>query len=255
VTGPPSSAVQKFYRLCTALERKINQSQATVPGFIVGLSGTDSVVAFVLAYRAMQSAGLNLTRLLGVHYVTAGKGSGWFMREVLPWLQEQCPHAKFLIAQPLGGNQDQQRWADLHMRALNSFDLQPDLSYKFNLLPQGQNYWVLGTINATERALGTYSVLADTASVQPINSMWKAEVLDVCHYIGVPAIAIEYAQQPDCWCGRDELAAQNIPLLDSILRHTLVPSEHPPELLDQMFEYVRTTQHDNGFKQRIPYKL
>ncbi len=232
------------------LIRKIEQSQAPVPGFIVGLSGTDSMLAYWIAHRAMRHLG-RAERVLGVHYVSRVDPTrmGTFWRDGMPWLEEECAGSQLLVTKPLGGNHDPQRWADLHLRALNAV-LTEDL---VRPLPPGENYWVAGTVNATEQALGTYTLLAGACSIQPIRSLWKTDVLELCAALQMPASVLEGARMPDCLCGRDELAAQNIELIDLIVRDKIRPSEHDPALLDQLYAWVEATRRANGFRQRTPY--
>jgi NH3-dependent NAD+ synthetase len=242
----------KFDSLVDRLNRKIGMSQTPVPGFILGLSGTDSIVAFMICYLALERH-RKAHRLLGVHYVNAKRRRpSKFETDSISWLRERFPKATLRVETPLGGNQDQQRWADLHLRALNDVEIEAGC---ISPREQGENYWVAGTINATEHALGKYSLLAASASIQPIRTMWKSEVLAICTAVGVPQSAIDAARIPDCLCGRDELAAENIELIDDIVRLTVKPAEHPPELLEKLFAYVRDQKRENDFRSRLPYTI
>jgi NH3-dependent NAD+ synthetase len=233
------------------LSSKIEMSKTPVPGFILGLSGTDSIIAFLICYEALKQHGL-AHRLYGVHYAKNWDAS-WFAKSVMFWLHERCPEAFLETAIPLGGNQDQQRWADLHLRALNTFGLPINANVRPKARDPEDTYWIAGTINATEYMLGRYSVLADTASVQPLRTLFKSDILDLCIEMKVPDIAMEYAQIPDCICGRDELAANNIRVIDDILRFRLDPTQHDPELLQKLYEYIAESKRSYDFKQHIPY--
>ncbi len=226
-------------------------SQAEVPGFIMGLSGTDSVLAFLMCYEALERVG-KAHRLLGVHYVSEGhREPSWFQKGVINWLCDRCPEATVVVTTPLGGNRDPQRWADIQLRALNKVEgtsVQPYTRI-------ADTYWVVGTINATEKALGRYSLMASAVSVQPLMTLYKSDIIHFCHEFGVPMIAIEKSRLPDCACGRDELAADNIELIDDILRFKVDPTRHNPELLEKLYTYIRQSQEDYGFKQRIPYVI
>lgn len=238
-------APKKFYNTVKRLAAKIEISQTPVPGFIMGLSGTDSIVAFMICYEALELTGRG-DRMYGVHYVRQGdKQQGWFIREIIPFLQMVCPKARIEVAVPLGGNRDQQRWADLSLRSLNEV-----IWDEVTPLEPGKNYWVVNTINATEWELGSYSNSSRLASLSPIRSIWKSEVLEICSALEVPSIALEYARLPDCLCGRAELAASNIELIDDILRMRLDPTKHDPELLKQLFSFIAEEKKYNGFKQR-----
>jgi hypothetical protein len=235
--------LNKYHAIVDRLVYKMNISQTPIPGLITGLSGTDSVLAFLIGYEALSHYGLS-SRLLGINYVDHHKRTGWFEGNVIPWLKERCPDSNIRVEVPLGGNQDQQRWADLHLRALREVE---DGKPGKNL---AEGYWVLGSINATEKALGTYSVFADTASIQPIQTLYKGSVLKICQELGVPQGLIDRSRIPDCLCGRDELAAKNIEVIDAILTNSVDPDVPS---LRTLLEYVRDTKKANGFKTRVPY--
>ena len=240
--------IEKFHALVDRLVRKMELSQTPVPGFIIGLSGTDSLVAFLIGYEACKIRGMP-ERMMGVHYVNMRRRKPtWFEEGVIPWLRQRCPEATILVAEPLGGNQDQQRWADLHLRALNDID-----NGAIRSLAPGQNYWLMGSINATERLLGKYAMLATCVSLQPIQTLYKSAILKICEELGVPQIAIDNARIPDCLCGRDELAANNIELIDEILTFRVNPEDHDPDLLNQMYQYIRDLKAQNDFKTRVPF--
>ena len=231
-------------------------SLTPVPGFILGLSGTDSILTFILLYKAMKNHGLE-NRLWGIHYVSGmRKKPDWFESNIIPWLKENYPEARVSVEIPIGGNQDQQRWADLHLRALNTITYDGNGGTQaIRAHNQGENYWVAGCTNATERALGTYSIMAKSVSMDPIASMYKSEVIDVCRELGVPEIAIEMSETPDCFCGRAEIAAKNIKLVDEIISFKLDPLKYPPELLAEVYAYVQETKKANDFKNRTPFNV
>ncbi|HEX2859937.1 MAG TPA: hypothetical protein VHP58_07070 [Alphaproteobacteria bacterium] len=245
----------KFTQLTDRLHEKMQMSQTPVPGFLVGLSGTDSVLALLLIYDACARNGM-AHRVQGIHYVNAGaRKLTWFAREVMPWLNRRCPLAELKVETPLGGNQDPQRWADLHLRALNRIDTSAGGKTKVTALDLGHNYWVVGTLNNTEFELGTYSMLAASASIMPLRKVWKSTVMTLCEQQKVPATALENARIPDCICGRDELAAANIELIDEILTNRLKVQDRDPKLVDTLIGYVHDLRQANGFKQRTPYLL
>lgn len=241
--------LDKFEFVVNRLVAKIQMSQTPVPGFIIGLSGTDSIIAFLLAYDALKRCNME-HRLMGVHYVSDMAKQSWFEKHVMDWLADECPDARLIACTPLGGNHDQQRWADLQARALyrniNDYD---DVRVPYL---EGENYWVAGTVNATEKYLGKYTLMANAVSIQIIQSIWKSEIIEMCRELGVPEIAIEHSRMPDCLCGRDELAAENIELIDDIIRHRVKVSEHSPELLETLVRYVGELKA-NDFRTRIPY--
>ena len=246
----------KFDNIVARLTNKIGMSQTPVPGFILGLSGTDSILTFILLYEAMKNHGLE-HRLWGIHYVSGmRKNPSWFETDIIPWLKEKYPNAKVSVEIPLGGNQDQQRWADLHLRALNTISYDGyGGSRAIRSRELGENYWVAGCTNATEKALGTYSIMAKSVSMDPIASIYKSEVIDLCRGFGVPEVAIEMSQTPDCLCGRAEIAAHNIKLVDEIIAFKVDTRKYDPEILAEVFAYVLETKQANNFKNRTPFNV
>lgn len=240
------------------LVHKIEMSQTPVPGFIVGLSGTDSIIAFHVLYQALLRKEMP-DRLYGVHYVGAGMREGAFAREALPWMRELYPEARIETHVPLGGNQDPQRWADLQLRALHAISTvgpslsRPEPRTEIRQLDVAESYWVAGTINATEHALGKHSVAANAVSIQPIRSLWKTDVMRACAEIGTPHQILANARLPDCLCGRDEIAAEHIELIDDILRHQIDVRAHDPELMMTLMQWVADRKREGGFHGRIPY--
>lgn len=248
-----SESLDRFDQLAGRLVAKMRLSQTPVPGFMVGLSGTDSILVFLLLHEAATRMGM-AHRLVGIHYVNEHRRKPtWFEEHIVPWLRERCHGSTVLVESPLGGNHDQQRWADLHLRALNTVERDEDGRTVTRALPHGHNYWVAGCVNATEHELGKFSQMSREVSLMPIRNVWKSNVMRMCKALEVPAIAMEYARLPDCLCGRDEIAASNIELIDAILKYDIRVRDHDPELLDQMLAYVRDLKRDNGFKQRTPY--
>lgn len=247
----------KFLRVRDRLVAKMKMSQVPVPGFLVGLSGTDSTIAMAVVYEAAEILGLE-HRVWGIHYKKwqtslAPPRPTWFEKDVMPWLEERCPAATFSVMTPLGGNFDPQRWADMHLRALNVVGMDAFGRAKITAREPGENFWIVGTMNATEKALGTYTALAKGVSVQPVTAFSKSEILELCRIFEVPPIAEEYARIPDCFCGRDELAAQNIELIDALLANRVDMTQHDPGLVTKLIDYIRETKNLNGFKERTPY--
>lgn len=225
-------SLDKVNRVVERLGKKMEMSQTPVPGYIVGLSGTDSVVAFDVCYEAMLDAGRDI-HMLGVHYVTMG-GSSKFAKHTIPWMREKYPKAKISVVS-LETNTDPRRWADLHELAKSG-------------------YWTVGTINATEHYLGKYSLLHTAVSVMPIRSIWKSEVMQACRELEVPKELLDSATIPDCLCGRDEFMAENIDLIDDVIRMDPNVFAHftAAEVLKTM-SYIKSTKGENAFRERVPY--
>lgn len=252
------SVSNKFWSAVNRLSNKINMSVTPVPGFIVGLSGTDSIIAFILLNRAMKEHGRS-HRLTGIHYVKEHQNKPtWFQREIVPWLEDRFPETTVLVETPLGGNRDQQRWSDLFLRSTHSVHVNGFGDRIWTPYEEGQNYWVSGTINATEKTLGKYSLFQKSVSLQPIQTFWKSEILELCEYFSVPKIAMENSRIPDCLCGRDDIAAQNIELIDKILKYeTISPvdSSIPPMTVAAVTDWIRMTKKANDWRNRSPYNI
>jgi NH3-dependent NAD+ synthetase len=241
-------SIAKYEKIVDRLVAKMKLSQVPVPGFIMGLSGTDSIIAFLIVYDAASRMGV-ADRVVGVHYINSETSLSWFELAVMSWLWSKCPCSDLVLAVPRGGNRDPQRWADLHLRANNKVDNDLDKVIPYET---GMNYWTVGTMNATEKALGRYSLLSTSVSVQPIQSLWKSEVTALCHAFDVPHEAVRRARLPDCLCGREELAAENIELIDKILRYESV-SDYDSDLVEQVMTYIKSEKQSNGFRERVPY--
>lgn len=227
------------------------------PGYIVGLSGTDSIAAFLICYEALKSVG-KADRLVGVHY---GKGLGdktpeqierlvemspnyrWFTRTIIPWLQDQAPLATLVIDESDEITDDYHRWADLMRRSLNGSD-------KRSKMADG-NFWVVGTRNRTEEMLGTFSNISGCASLQPLLRLWKSDVLSICKHLGVPGVAIEHARQADCDCGRYDLAAAHIEEIDAILAGANPAVSDA--IREKLHTFIAEQTAEAAFKKRIPY--
>jgi NH3-dependent NAD+ synthetase len=242
------------------------------PGFLIGVSGTDSILAFLVCVRAFESLGIS-GRVVGVHYGSPFPPSDrspeqiakileispsyrWFPRVVMPWLQAQAQGATLIVDDGIEVTSDHARWADLYRKAINdtpstdAFDAENAL-------------WVVGTRNATEDALGTYSNISKAVSLMPLASLWKSEILEICQWLGVPTLAIEQSRQADCDCGRYDLAAAHIPEIDAILKHEggfvvsdLIETKARlgDELWGRLVAFVAEQKASGSFKKRIPYR-
>lgn len=227
--------MQKFDKLIDRLTAKVEMSATPVKGFVVGLSGTDSIVTYILLNEVAKRKGFDV---VGVHYVEGdvALAKTTFMKYGHPWLMENFPKGVLVVGNPRG-SADQYRWAGLHEYALNF-----------------GRFWLASTVNATEQQLGTFEILANSASIKPIVSLFKSEVLQVCEEYGVPKELINASRVPDCACGRDEFAAENIELIDECLRNNL-SKDYPGDLLKKAMDYIRDTKRANDFKTRTPYNV
>lgn len=232
------------------------------PGIVVGLSGTDSIITFLICAKAFEKAG-KPGRVAGIHYgkqlpatdmPDADPQAFWFQSTLIPWLKEQAPQATILIDDSINERMDGQRWG-----ALLDWSMIEDPETG-RLRPAGENYWVAGTRNATEETLRTYSNVSMAASIQPISGLWKSEVLHLCHHLGVPEEAMAQSCTMDCACGRFELPALHIPYVDALLMTRngelsprYVEENITPSLRHELDEFIDTQLRNTAFKQHIPY--
>jgi NH3-dependent NAD+ synthetase len=234
----------KYAARLARLSQKMQLSKTPIPGIMIGLSGTDSILAYVMCYDALAAIGKQ-SRLEGIHYVSQPDKPDWFVRDIFPWLRQRCPLAALGVAVPLNGREyvsrDKARWADMFLRASG--------------VDETHSYWVSGTANATELALGKYCILQKAVSLQPIATLYKSDVLDVCTALGVPPSAVQNSQIPDCMCGREEFAAENIRLIDDVLRSRIDGKGYTLEQLAGAHNYIAECRKQYDFKTRTPYEI
>jgi NH3-dependent NAD+ synthetase len=240
------SPLRTFQSLVTEMMDMIGEHGCR--GGIIGISGTDSILSFLICEKAFRHLGLGLT---AVYY---GKPDDPFAQTAIPFLEGGS--ATIIVDDQTGqGKRDGARWGDLIDRAI----LTPDGAYR----PVKERLWVIGTRNRTEEVLGMYSNSTKIASVQPISRLWKSEVLDMCASLGVPKQIINRAYIADCGCGDPDmdLIALNPRLTDTILMQHMLelsPSyryKHQPELIEAVREAVMRQIEAGDFKDMIPYSF
>ncbi len=262
-----SADVAEFETLVEWCGALIDEKSA--PGFVVGISGTDSILAFLVCAEAFRRRG-RPDRVIGVHFgrnvdpdisqerltriLELTPSYRWVAREVMPWLQAVAPRAQVRVDEQAADLDDHARWAKLFAMSLAGVD-------KTEMLDGTQNYWVVGTRNATEEALGTYSNLSMAASLQPIIRLWKSDVLRLCRLLNVPEVAVSQSRQVDCDCGRFDLAADHIEEVDVLLRKKLGVSlaadrtfDIPIKLEQRLNAFIEEQTAASEFKRQIPYK-
>ncbi|MDE1151842.1 MAG: hypothetical protein PW788_04820 [Micavibrio sp.] len=257
-------AEKTFAALVDWIEQKAKAERA--PGFIIGLSGTDSILTFLACSAAFTRMG-KPDRVLGLNFEHAAKnefaGKGepylcvkspdnWVARDILPWLESRCPGALLEIDATIERSDDNKRWGHLFSRAVGANDPRHGLG--------SRHYFPVGTRNATEQALGTYSQLSKSVSLLPIVSLYKTEVLALCEYLGVPKIAIEKSREIDCDCGRFEVQANHMHELDLYImhRHGLLSRAYlqqniPQDVLMSVAEFYAEETALNNYRPRTPY--
>jgi len=232
------------------------------PGFLVGLSGTDSLVAFCAAATALERLGQG-HRMMGVHFAPSedflydhpeAEVHLWFANEVVPWLRNKFPNAEIVIDSSIDWRADGQRWGALMDLSVVSNDRK-----RMTRLPEDQ-YWVVGTRNRTEDVLLNYSNASMAVSLQPLIHLWKSEILQLSEYLDVPKIAVVKSCETDCICGRMRLPAMHIREVDLLLMtecnelsEKYVVDKIPEDLRLQLTKFINSQVNKHLFKKHIPY--
>jgi NH3-dependent NAD+ synthetase len=117
---------------------------------------------------------------------------------------------------------------------------------------------LIGTRNKTEDVLGTYSLASRVATILPIVSFWKSEILDLCRQVGVPDEIVSSSLRADPACGRpQELAEIPIEDIDLFLKVKVadLPQSELFKLGSQKIEYLEKIYEYNSFKKDLPVRL
>jgi len=250
---------EKFFNVVQWIHDDIVTAKQA-PGLIVGLSGTDSIVAFLAAYRALDRAN-KAHRLYGVHFAPSedfladypeAEKHTWFNKEIIPWLRERTHLAQIVVDDSIDWRFDGLRWGMLaDMSVMNMAERK--------MRESDNKYCILGTRNRTEDRLNNYSVASTIASVQPLIKLYKSEILDICEWLEVPQLVIKKSCEADCICGREELRAHFGRELDIILNAnatSLANTDYVnlnPTLKQKLCEYISERVSKGAFKKRIPY--
>lgn len=235
--------------------------ERNAPGLLVGLSGTDSIIAFLVAARALALVGKG-NRLLGVHFAPsedflydfpAAETHLWFRDTIIPWLRAQAPASHISVDDTIDWRCDGLRWG----RLLDMSIVANDDATRQMRAPVEQ-FWVVGTRNRTEEVLLNYSNASTAVSVQPLLHLWKSEILALCRYLNVPEIAVDKSCETDCICGRERLAAQHIAGVDALLRARVGARtetlEMPTVTAVQLTNYIDAQIARGQFKRELPYR-
>ena len=233
--------------------------QKGAPGFLVGLSGTDSLVTFLAAAKACEKAG-KPNRVLGVHFAPSedfiydhpeAETHLWFFDTIIPWLRKQVPAAEIIVDTSIDWRCDGQRWGYLMDLSVVTYTRK-----RMMRLPEDQ-YWVVGTRNRTEDFLMNYSNASMAVSLQPIIHLWKSEILKLSEYLEVPQLAIDKSCETDCICGRMALPARHIPEVDMLLMaasgELFLTDQIPQDLRQILTKYIDAQMAKAQFKKKLPY--
>lgn len=262
IIAMPSDSLDKFNNVVAWCSDVLIENDCR--GLIIGLSGTDSILAFIICAEVLKRQG-KLARLQGVHFgkqppdensdtfrraVQISPDFMWFQLIIIPWLRERYPEADITINDELVFNDDYERWSKLIRMAIRGADAREAMPI--------DHAWVVGTRNATEEYLGTYSNISSAVSIQPIVGFWKSEILELCKHFGVPDVATRYSRQVDCDCGRFDLAADHIEEIDLLIRARL--GEYVEQLslaanlISRLNDFIDDQLKAGAFKKNIPYR-
>lgn len=255
---------ETFQRLVSWIKNRTVKDK--MPGIIVGVSGTDSLIVFLAAYQAFKE--LNRPEaVMAVNFVHPGTlqktndgqitcagndDKEWFARDIMPWLEKIAPGAQFVLDDTIPFSDDNKRWGNIFSRAISDTKLNHGMLGNYRL--------VAGTRNRSEAALGTYTLLSRAPSLQPIEHLYKTQILDICHYLNVPKIAIDKSREVDCDCGRFDVQAQHLDALDYYImsqQGDLAPAyleTLDPDILSAVRNFYIEERENNLFREKVPYR-
>lgn len=238
------------------------------PGVIVGISGTDSLLSYIVCLEAFKKLGKPLENVRGVNFqhktqdkffemnvpfkCVASDDTTWVERELFPWISARYPEARLEVDTSIPHSKDGARWGALHDKAKEEVNGRGDML-------MGTYYFPVGTRNATEDSIYGYTLITGAVSLFPIRNIYKSEVIDLSRYLGVPEIAIEKSREIDCDCGRFEVQAYKMDQLDTyimarkgLIDPKLVEALDPQDLID-VKAFEREERIEGEFKGRTPY--
>jgi len=237
-----NDSLDTFYKKVENTSKLIEKHN--IPGFVVGLSGTDSILSFMICYHAIKIQPNQNVKLIGVHYQPVLEEDRWFIEEIIPFFNRY--DEDIVIEVPLVSPR------------INSYDMWSNLIRR----SLDEKLLVVSSKNLTEQYLGTYSNAMRMASFEPISDIYKSEVISLCRELTIPKVAIEKSMMPDCACGRDQLQALFPELTDEIIKFrkgihktTQRLEKFDPYWVEQVEKFVDETHEKYNYKNEIPYKV
>lgn len=236
------------------------------PGVIIGISGTDSLLTFLACANAFNKLG-KPDRVLGLNFEHTSKNEqdasgkiqcvsgefNWVAESIYPWLKESAPLASLEIDRTIEFSDDNLRWGNLFSRAIRDVPFGGEMT--------NQYYFPVGSRNATEQYLGSYTQISKAVSMMPIIDLFKSEVIEICEYLGVPQIAIDKSREIDCDCGRFDIPAFHMQELDWVimakkgtLSELFLDGNIEPQLLQDIRSFEMEERALNAFRDKTPYK-
>jgi len=255
---------ETFQRVVSWIKNRAEKDQ--MPGIIVGVSGTDSLVVFLAAYEAFKQLG-RPEAVTAVNFVHPGtiepsddgkitcvgdNDKDWFAREIMPWLEKEAPGANYVLDDTIPFSDDNKRWGNIFSRAIDDTNLNHGMLGNYRL--------VAGTRNKTEAVLGTYTLISKNTSLQPIEHLYKTEILAICDYLRVPDLAIQKSREVDCDCGRFDVQANYLDQLDYYImsQEGIIDPEFlktlDPDILRDVRNFYIEERENNKFREEVPYR-
>lgn len=158
-----------------------------VPRCVMGVSGVDSFVVFMVCARAYALLG-RPGSIAGVHFYDEEIA----ILSELEWLEKEAQAPVFTKAD-YAPWQDGHRWGAL----LDYATYTEDGRYR-----RGDDAcWVVGSRNKTERMLGSYSNGSRLASFEPLYHVWRSEVHMIAKELRMPKSLLLRSCVAHCGCG------------------------------------------------------
>jgi NAD+ synthase len=229
------------------------QSEVYKTGFkkvVIGLSGgLDSAVVAVLAHKAFENDLLCVK--MPSHYSS----------------QSSLNDADALCA--TFGLRCETQSIEPMLRAYQSADMSPlrvgNLSARLRMvtlfdISARENALVLGTSNKSELMLGYGTLYGDLASaLNPIGDLYKTEVFELAHYLGVNDAILSKPPSADLWEGQSDENEIGYPYsdLDRVLKLYVESRLTRDELLEsgeksELVELIIRKIYQNQFKRKMP---
>ncbi len=228
-------------------------AKSGVDGFVVGLSGgVDSALSCAMAVHAV---GTDLTLAVKMPYRTSSPQSESDADAIVDQLGVRCERIDIspMVDAYFKDNDEASPLRRGNYMARTRMACLFDLSAREGAL-------VLGTSNKTELLLGYGTWYGDTASsLNPIGDLYKTQVWQMAHHLGLPKSVIEKVPSADLWPGQTDEKELGISYgqADAILyllvdeRCTVEEIEaegHDRGLVEMLLHKIQRSQ----FKRRLP---
>jgi NAD+ synthase len=217
---------------------------------VVGLSGgIDSAVVAVLAHKAF-----------GDNLLCVKMPSQYSSQSSLDDAEELCE--KFGIKtvtrsiEPLVRAYEHEGMDNLR---IGNFSARMRMAVLYDVSAE-QGALVVGTSNKSELMLGYGTLFGDLASaVNPIGDLYKTEVFELAHHLGVPESIMNKPPSADLWAGQSDEndLGYSYAELDSVLRRYVEERAGREELLEEgveapLVDLIITRIYRNQFKRKMP---